>query len=288
MQDHLVILDYGYPDWTFVGGSWQYGVRILGGDAGYHDIPSVVNSAVEFAHKYYDFANGADPYSHLRLVIGVNSCCTDFPLQRLQEHGSAWAGAVNTIKTLIGAYSSQVDVVGGNDIENWNDPYATTQWLNNYKTASSCLPGENNSIDGCFYNFGTAITNTGTICATSRSSPWQACDVWYLSWGAMKNGYHFARPLPEIYHGYASHLPWGSDAGAWKDLSVFSDAQMHADPMFFVGTLTQRMRCGDTCGWGNNYPWEGFQLLSRALASNVTTRQAMRWSTDIEFQPNQP
>jgi hypothetical protein len=91
--------------------------------------------------------------------------------------------------------------------------------------------------------------------------------------------------LPEIYHGYASSPPWGTDANPWKDLSNFSDTQMHAGPMFFVGTLTERIGCRDNCSYPNNYPWEGFQLLSRALASNVTTRQAMRWSTDIEYQP---
>jgi hypothetical protein len=58
--------------------------------------------------------------------------------------------------------------------------------------------------------------------------------------------------------------------------------------MFFVGSLTEREDCDDACAKGNNYSWEGFQLLSRALASNVTTRQGMRWSTDIEFQPVQP
>jgi hypothetical protein len=100
-----------------------------------------------------------------------------------------------------------------------------------------------------------------------------------------RNGGRFARPLPEIYHGYASSLPWGSDANAWKALNVFSDQQMFAGPMYFVGSLTQRARCEDNCGQGNNYPWEGFQLLSRALASNTTTRQAMRWSTDITLQP---
>jgi hypothetical protein len=106
--------------------------------------------------------------------------------------------------------------------------------------------------------------------------------VWYVSWGVTKNnGLRFARPLPEIYHGIGIHPPWGSDANAWQALNVFSYQQMSAGPMFFVGTLTERLSCNDACGDGNNYPWEGFQLLSRALASDVTSRQAMRWSTDI-------
>jgi hypothetical protein len=153
---------------------------------------------------------------------------------------------------------------------------------------SNCHPGLDNSVDGCFYNFGNlVIAVSGTGCATAYSTiTWQACDVWYVSWGAYRtNETHFARPLPEIYHGYASSTPWGSDANAWKALSVFSYNQLFAGPMYFVGSLTQRARCDDNCGQGNNYPWEGFQLLSRALASNTTTRQAMRWSADIALQP---
>jgi hypothetical protein len=286
-QDHLVILDYGYPNWMQIGTTWFYGVQLNGRDTSFHDIPSVVISAKEFAHKYYDAVNGVDPNSHLRMVISINSCCKESPLQRLQGHGYAWAGAVDTIKTLIGAYKTQVDVVAGMDIEkDWNYPYNNEQWLTNYMSnPSSCTPQSDNSVDGCFYNFGIMdIAATGTSCGTSQ---WQACDLWYLSWGAKKpgNSYHYARPLPEIYHGYYSELPYGSDANHWKNLSVFSANQMNDGPMYFVGSLTERIGCKDNCSDPNNYPWEGFQLLSRALASNVTTRQAMRWSTDIEYQP---
>jgi hypothetical protein len=104
-----------------------------------------------------------------------------------------------------------------------------------------------------------------------------------MSWGVpSRNGGRFARPVPEIYHGYASMLPWGTDAYYWKELSRYSNDHQSTGPMFFVGTLTERLSCNDGCGDGNNYPWEGFQLLSRALASNTTTRQAMRWTTDIK------
>lgn len=156
-------------------------------------------------------------------------------------------------------------------------------------TASTCAPGPNSSVDGCFYNFGNlTISISGTTCATSESDPWRACDVWYMSWGAQKNSKRFARPLPEIYVRYNSsypQYPWGQNATAWKDLSLFSADQMSAGKMYFVGTLTQRARCGDGCGSGNNYPWEGYNLLYSALASNPTTSMSLRWSTDITIQP---
>jgi hypothetical protein len=149
--------------------------------------------------------------------------------------------------------------------------------------ASSCIPGSDSSVDGCFYNFGNlAISISGTSCATNESSSWIACDVWYVSWGAQKNGLHFARPLPEIYHGSETHPPYGTDATAWKDLSLFSANQMGAGKMYFVGTLTQR---GEGCGYGNNFPWEGYRLLFDALAGNPTTSMSLRWSTDITIQP---
>jgi hypothetical protein len=289
VQDHLVVLDYGYPAWQQVGNKWVYGVQLLSSnDTSFHDISSVVTSAVNFARDYDDAVGSLDLDSHLTMVISVNSCCAGSPLQRLQGHGDTWAAAVYTITHAINAFSSQVSVVAGMDIESaWNHPYNNEQWLNSYiSNRYSCTPQSDNSVDGCFYNFGNLdITISGTGCAQNSSSPWQACDIWYLSWGATKNNHRYARPLPEIYHGYASSPPWGTDATPWKDLSAFSDQQMHAGPMYFVGTLTERIGCRDTCIYPDNYPWEGFQLLSRALASNTTTRQAMHWSTDIEYQP---
>jgi hypothetical protein len=63
------------------------------------------------------------------------------------------------------------------------------------------------------------------------------------------------------------------------------ERQQSTGPMYLVGTLTERTGCRDNCGDGNNYPWEGFQVLSRALASNTTTLQAMHWSADITHLP---
>ena len=58
----------------------------------------------------------------------------------------------------------------------WNHPYRIAQWLDYYKTASTCDPVGNNSVEGCFYNFGNmTISASGTICATSE--PGVAMDV---------------------------------------------------------------------------------------------------------------
>jgi hypothetical protein len=298
-QDHLVILDYGYPVWQQQGVNYIYGIQFVN-DPNYtfHDLNFVISNVVSFAHDYYYAVYNWDPQSHLRIVVSVNNCCwyETGLYDRFAGHGAAWANAVNTIRSQISTYASQVSVIAGMDIEQHKpdkggDPYATYVWLNAYRDNSSCYPtpGMDNTTEGCFYNFGTmqpAFTTGG--CHTSApddptvsSYNWNYCDVWYASWGVTKGGYHFARPLPEIYHGIGIHPPWGSDANAWQALNVFSYQQMSAGPMFFVGTLTERLSCNDACGDGNNYPWEGFQLLSRTLASNVTTRQAMRWSTDI-------
>jgi hypothetical protein len=100
------------------------------------------------------------------------------------------------------------------------------------------------------------ISVSGTTCASNvNQTTWYACDIWYASWGATKQGIRIARPLPQIYHRYDPNYPqypWGYDATQWKDLSLFSINQMNAGPMFFVGTLTQRADCGDGCNLGNN------------------------------------
>ena len=288
-QDHLVILDYGKP--IYQGGS--FGAKLLFYDRQNVFTPAIISSAVDFASGYY-YGTGNDYTSHIQMVISVNNCCWEDPLSLFQGHGAAWAGVVNQIKNQIVAdgYATQVNVVAGSDMEQQNPggnrPYSSTQWLAYYMANSNCHPGLDNSVDGCFYNFGDlVIAVSGTGCATTYSTiTWQACDVWNVSWGAHRtNESHFARPVPEIYHNAIPHPPWGSDATAWQQLSVFSNNQMLSGPMFFVGSLTQRARCDDACGSGNNYPWEGFQLLSRALTSNTTTRQAMRWSADIALQP---
>jgi hypothetical protein len=134
------------------------------------------------------------------MVIGVNNCCVENTLSFFQGHGTAWGQAVNSINSGISYYSSQVDVVSGCDMEmDWNDPYTTAQWLNKLRDASTCVPVSDSSVDGCFYNFGNlTVSISGTYCADSETDTWVACDVWYVSWGALKNGKRFARPLPEI------------------------------------------------------------------------------------------
>ena len=285
-QDNLVILDYGYPG---VSGG-VYGAKLTFDPTIFIPPTDVSNSAFQFARGYYA-GTGSDTTSHVRLVIGVNSCCNENTLSFFRSHGTAWGQAVNSVQAqIVSPYSNQVDAVGGSDIEmSFNDPYTTAQWFNYFMAANTCVPGSNSSVDGCFYNFGTlTISISGTTCATSETSPWRACDVWYVSWGAQKNGKRFARPLPEIYVRYNPsypQYPWGQNATAWKDLSLFSANQMSAGKMYFVGTLTQRARCGEGCGSGNNYPWEGYNLLYSALNSNPTTSMSLRWSTDITIQP---
>jgi hypothetical protein len=285
-QDNLVILDYGYPS----SQSGVYGVKLTYELPGsFHPVSEVISSAVDFASGYY-VGTGNDYASHLTIVIGVNSCCNENTLAFFRAHGTAWGDSVNSIVLQISYYNQshdQLDAVSGMDIEmSRNHPYRIAQWLDYYKAASTCDPVGNNSVEGCFYNFGIdTVSPSGTYCATSDSqTEWYGCDVWYVSWGAQKNGKRFARPLPEIYHGAGTLPPWGTDATAWKDLSLFSANQMSAGKMYFVGTLTQRAECGDGCGSGNNYPWEGYQLLYDALASNPTTIMTLRWSTDISDQ----
>jgi hypothetical protein len=258
------------------------------------------NSAVDFANGYHD---ATDATSHLTIVVGVNNCCPGVDPGVYPNHGARWAQEViNPVKSQLANISAQVNVIAGMDIEmNFNYSYASRLWLDDYISQSNCTPGLDNTANGCFFDFGNMVVSAnGTTCHTFTPTPsppppfptpgpksdWSGCDAWYVSWGAQRSGQpRFARPLPEIYHGAYVQPPWSSDANARATLSVFSDQQMHAGPMFFAGSLTQRESCDDSCGYGNNYPWEGFQLLSGALASNTTTRLAMFWSTDMYTQP---
>jgi hypothetical protein len=150
--------------------------------------------------------------------------------------------------------------------------------------------GQGSSENGCFYNFeNLAYSISRTTCHSARQGStftWNGCDSMYVSWGVKKgtDTKHFARPLPQIYHDSATLSPWGTDATAFQALSLFSATQMGAGKIYFAGSLTQRARCGDACGQGNNYPWKGYALLYRALATNPTTSMRLRWSNDIQIQ----
>jgi hypothetical protein len=305
-QDDVVILDYGYPSKDPHGAG--YGViSVLDQNYQFYPNTSVANSVEYFATGYFNNLDLASS-SHLTIVVGVVNCCvgSDSVPALWPNHGAKWAqevvDAANYWLWLEGM-SNFITVSAGMDIErDYNFPYASRQWLDSYISQSSCIPGADNTANGCFFDFGNmAVAASGTTCQTNPppatptvrpGSPtpvitWTGCDVWYPAWGAQRSGQpHFARPLPEIYHGAYTQPPWGSDANAWATLSVFSDQQMHAGPILFAGSLTQREdNCYESCKKGNNVPWEGFQLLSGALASNTTSRQAMRWSTDMKEQP---
>lgn len=296
-QDYLVILVYGYPGRNNATG--EYGAFYTFSANVFISQTAIIDSASAFALDFYR-ALGSDTTSKLRLVIGVNNCCDGVSLSIFQNHGTAWGNVVNSIKANINACcSSQVSVVAGLDAEReWVPgivmrPYRTTQWLDWYMSSSNCDPVASGD-DGCMYNYGTMdISASGDTCATSDSQTvWTGCDVWYISWGALKNGKRFPRALPEIYHVASSQPPYGTDATAWQSLSAYSIDRKAAGPIWFVGSLTQFARCGPICDdgysqYGNNTPEQGWGLLMDALGSDSRTAQIVRWSTDIrkETQP---
>jgi hypothetical protein len=67
-QDHLVILDFGYP--RLLGG--QYGVQFVDDkDNNFQNMTTVLTLVVGFAHDYYYAVHNWDPQSHLRIVVGT-------------------------------------------------------------------------------------------------------------------------------------------------------------------------------------------------------------------------
>ncbi len=295
-QDNLVVHHFGYPRKS---GSF-YGVQLpFDQSHAFQSLGTVIDAVRTFAQAYY--ANlGTDTTSHLRIVVGVVSCCQSSPanptgdLDFMRGHGTAWANTMSNIRAqLTGGIASRVDVVGGYDMEpDWNRPYASTEWATRFalQGPTACNTGSTGYDQGCLYSYSTVpISVSGTNCAASETvTSWTACDIWYVAWGVKKSNSRIARPLPQIYHRYNPsypQYPWGVDATQWKDLSLFSANQMNAGPMYFVGSLTQRADCGDGCPNGNNYPEEGYDLLSNALASNPATGHYIRWMTDIGNQP---
>lgn len=254
----------------------------------------------EFARGYWE-GTGTNLAPRLRIVVGTNNCCSGVSLSIFQGHGSAWAQMMNELATATASYASQVTVVAGSDMElEFNNPYTTVQWISTFMTARQCTPGADDT--GCLFNFGNQTvsvpTSQGTCNYTNPSATtWNACDVWYISWGAKRSGdaNPYIRALPEIYHApNPPSNPYGTDALAWAQLSRYSydfrASLPSSGPIGFAGSLTQFARCGPVCiipggSYNNNSPAQGWNALTSALRNRLGASQYVRWSTDIGLQP---
>ena len=291
-EDHLVILDFGYP----VSTTTAVGTNLVFDQSPnpvLYTTEDIRSAVTQFAMGFF-YGSSSNLYTHLRIVVGTNSCCIGVSEGAFEGHGKAWASMMTYINASLSNYANQVDAVAGSDMEpTFSDPFKTTRWVQNFADGTivtPCNDATSGRDRGCLYNYGAdSVSADSTPCATVIGNLWSGCDVWKVSWGATETGTYvpFARALPEIYH--AS----GSDSNAWSALDAYSiNAPWntpHYGAMYFVGSLTQYARCGDTCSDGNgtfsnNTAANGYDLLYAALNNNQSTQQPLRWSTDIGVQ----
>ncbi len=262
-RDSVVILDFGSP--KKVGS--EYGTDLFW--LGPITITQISNAVKNFGQGYYTCV-GDDRDSRVYVGVGTTnyhtsiSNTTDF-----YNHGVAWARMVNDLNTWMTAqgYSSQVLVVGANDVElAWNTPTITKAWVNGYNAAHKYDWYDYGSLDGCATN----NYPNSSICGNG----WTREDAWYVTYGTYP-----VWPLPLIY---ATN---GVNAQQWALLSLYS-YNTRGYSFIFIGPMTQKQACDQSpgqCPGLDNTPLQGWNQLYTELNRNLSTAFTPPWLTDIKW-----
>jgi hypothetical protein len=259
----VVILDFGSP--KKVGS--EYGTDLFW--LGPVSISQISAAVKNFGQGYYTCV-GDDRYSQVIVGVGTTnyhtsiSNTTDF-----YNHGVAWARMVNDLNAWLTTqgYSSQVLVVGANDVElAWNTPAITKAWANGYNSVYKYDWYDYGSLDGCATN----SNPNSTICGNG----WTREDAWYVTYGTKP-----VWPLPLIY------ATSGVNAQQWALLSLYS-YNTRGYSFIFIGPMTQKQACDQSpgqCVGLDNTPEQGWNQLYNELHRYKTTVFTPPWSTDIKW-----
>ncbi len=276
IQDSLVILDFGSP----TNKNGELGASLLSSNP---TATTTLALAVEtYAKGYYDCTAG-DYSSHLTIGIGTTnyqlSGGTGWTGAVTRDHGHAWTWMVNAVNDYIiqQGYSSQVSVVGANDLEvSFNTPANTIPWIDAYDDWNLYPLIDFGDLAGC----PTRLRPDWTC-----GNGWTMDNVWYKAYGASPNS-----PLPEIY------LTYGTNARQWAYLSHWAVLNKEGHRIDFLGTLTQWTACEQSGYNGcyqndtdpdndtNNTPFQGYDQLYDELLYWPETAQELRWASDMMWK----
>lgn len=274
-QDFLIYLGFGQA-YQFSDG--EYGADLI------HTrikkrLSEIKEAVTRYANGFY-LCSGNDRYSHLTIGIGISN---DSPYYTESNHGSAWAEMVTQASNMIYAYSSQVSVVGGANIElGMNGPSESRQWVDGYK---------NYIVTHGYVQFplfvigdaaGCRTINNNTNCGSENYPDWETNDVWYVNFGS-----GISYPIPEIYtHDWVQ-------AEQWYMLSLYSAGYTPEGPMLISGSFTQYLACQQEindpdCPLLDNAPDDAYKMLYTILYSDPITRDvidALIYPSDISYAP---
>lgn len=282
--DRIMVLDFGGQFQS--GGQWGT-YQIFSSTFDSH--AQIVSTVFNVALNYWEFTGNARA-SHLTIGVGTNNAYISDG-QPATDRGNEWAGMVNEINQNIASYdvqnsadiTSQVTVLGANDIEDWGTYPATSTWMQAYMNTSSCIPGSYENK--CLVDFGNSAGCTAIIGSTNETcnGGWTVGDVLLMGSAIQRTNdvYRFIVTVPEIYD------TGGTLAHEWANVSLWGVNHGY-QPIWFAGTLTQWTRCQDlgvNCGTLNAKPSTGWCELQAALTTrDEITQLAFRWMTDINRQ----
>ncbi len=263
----VIVLAFGQPyPVALPGGGTTNGVYYFAAELA--TIAQVEIAARNFITGY---ANCSVPAVPITVALGVNNYrgATNF------EHGKDWGAMVSRVAASVAAapYSQTVNVVGAIDAEpGFYGPIPTRAWVDGYASMTTRPLINFGSCDGC-------PTSGAPVLNTVIGGGWTINDVWYVS-----GGNPIATALPEIY------LNSGTNARQWKTVAL-SVKTWAAKNMRFVGVMTQWQACHERgneaeCEAINidNTPYEGWDQMVNALASNVLVAQPVGPPTDISWE----
>jgi hypothetical protein len=252
-RDAEVVLAFGDPSYngTYYG-AWIY-------NNSFRSTPQIRAVAEQYGYGYYVCSPSG---TSLEIVMGT----TNHGSHVGYNHGVAWANMVDATNAYFRnncCISSQVNAVGGNDIElGWNPPSVTFPWIRGYDSANSWS----------MINFGDAA---GCPPYGSCSGGWTIDDVWWASWGASPDW-----PLPQIYN------ETGANAREWYRISLHGYTAHSGASMYFIGSMAQWQACTDrgyACTGTKNTAAEAWTQLHDALNADSRTSQTLVHSTDISW-----
>lgn len=205
------------------------------------------NTVASYTEYYITGYEDCSPTQVLILDLGTNTC--------LNGNSTVWSGFAQTINNvvawIVGAQITNVDLIGANDIETWqnvnecSNPMTASEdlaWYSTWSATTSDIYADYGSADGCPLNL------SGTC-----SDNFYQGTYYNLSWG-----YPQAIPAPEIYYNV--------NAEEWYYISVYGQA--NNGPLYPEGPLDE-------------YPLNTTTNTSSQAWSDLTNYLASKYSMEL-------
>ncbi len=202
---------------------------------------TLTNTQIEAVGENYGlgYFNCSGNTQNLTVAVGTNNSLSDIST----TGGKGWHNVLHAIWTssIAADILSQVNFIGGNDIEDWSSgtsASAVTAWANGWQSVTTGLYLNYGSADGCSETGYTS--GNGYTCSAANSS-FNQYNYWYLSYGLAD-----AVVAPEIYA--------SGQAPEWKEICLYGNYE-HGRSIAFEGPLNDYYAPGGSSSYTPSQSW---------------------------------